>query len=89
MTTLLGALFLVGAIVVPLTWADSYPVRPLSASMMIGGAGVLGLGICGSRFLPLGTRIREFTFIGSGMIGMASLVIGALTLIETYRLAGS
>jgi hypothetical protein len=44
------------------------------------GTGMAGMSI--SRLLASGSRAREFTFIGGGMIGMAMMVIGLSTLVE-------
>lgn len=85
LVALLGALVIVIAIALPTLWTDSYPVRIFSASMTLAGAGVLVFGLSVSTFLKPGTRAKEFTFIGSGGIGMAMMVIGALTLVEIYR----
>ncbi|MCZ9884696.1 hypothetical protein [Arthrobacter sp. B2a2-09] len=85
LTGLLGVLLIVIAIALPALWTDSYPVRIFSASMTVAGAGVLVFGLSVSTFLKSGTRAKEFTFIGCGGIGMAMMVIGALTLVEIYR----
>lgn len=53
-----------------------------SLSMLVVGVGIGLAGMSFSRLLPPGTRTREYTFIGSGMIGMAMLVFGLLTLVE-------
>ncbi|MFK4295612.1 multisubunit Na+/H+ antiporter MnhB subunit [Arthrobacter sp. GAS37] len=85
LTALLGMLIIVIAIALPALWTDSYPVRKASASMTAAGAGLLVLGLSLSTFLKPGTRAKEFTFVGSGGIGMAMMVIGALTLVEIDR----
>jgi hypothetical protein len=51
-------------------------------SMVLVGFGTVLSGISLSRLLASGSRAREFTFIGGGMIGMAMVVIGLLTLVE-------
>lgn len=83
LTAWTGVVCIIVALVLPFIWTDSFPFRPLSVSITLAGAGVLAAGLCGSSFLARGTRRREFTLIGSGMLGMAMLVIGALTLLET------
>ena len=83
LTALLGVACIIVALTLPLIWTDTFPFRPLSVSMTLAGAGILAAGLCASRFLPRRTKRREFTFIGSGILGMAMLVIGALTLLET------
>lgn len=85
MSALVVAVVTVVAAVLPILWTDSYPVRPVSASMVFAGAGLLCLCYFSSVLLPAGTRAREFTVIGSGMVGMALLLIGGLTIIEIYR----
>jgi hypothetical protein len=54
--------------------------------MVIAGAGILMFGLPISQLLKPGSRAKEFTFIGSGMVGMAMLIIGVLTLVEVNRL---
>ncbi|MEW1823329.1 hypothetical protein AB0323_21410 [Arthrobacter sp. NPDC080031] len=85
LTALLGMLIVLFAIALPVLWTDSYPVRIASASMTVAGAGVLALGLSLSTLLKPGTRGKEFTFVGSGGIGLAMIVIGALTLMEIDR----
>lgn len=82
----LGLATLILAVVLPVIWTDSYPVRIFSASMVIAGAGILMFGLPISQLLKPGSRAKEFTFIGSGMVGMAMLIIGVLTLVEVNRL---
>lgn len=67
--------------------ADNLPIRPFSAILCIGGAGVLAFGPSLSSFLHPGTRTKEFWTIGSGMVGMAFFIIGALTLVQLYTAA--
>lgn len=81
-STAVGLVILIAGILLPVVWTDSYPIRIFSASMAVAGTGVGLAGLSVSRILTPGTRAREFTFIGGGMIGMAMLVIGLLTLVE-------
>jgi hypothetical protein len=53
--------------------------------LAVAGAGIGLARMSVSRVLTPGTRAREFTFIGGGMIGVAMLVIGLLTLVEVAR----
>lgn len=84
-STAVGLVILVVGILLPVVWTDSYPIRSFSASMAVAGAGIGLAGMSVSRIQTAGTRAREFTFIGGGMIGMAMLVIGLLTLVEVAR----
>lgn len=81
-TAALGLVILGVGVFLPVLWSDSFPIRMFSLSMLVIGVGIGLAGMSFSRLLPPGTRKREFTFIGSGMIGMAMLVIGLLTLVE-------
>lgn len=81
-TVAVGLVILGGGILLPVLWSDSYPIRMFSLSMLVIGVGIGLTGMSFSRLLPPGTRPREYTFIGSGMIGMAMLVFGLLTLVE-------
>jgi hypothetical protein len=81
-TVAVGLVILGGGILLPILWSHSYPIRMFSLSMLVIGVGIGLSGMSFSRLLPPGTRTREYTFIGSGMIGMAMLVFGLLTLVE-------
>ena len=84
-STAVGLVILVVGILLPVLWTDSHPIRMFSASLAVAGAGIGLAGMSVSRVLTPGTRAREFTFIGGGMVGMAMLVIGLLTLVEVAR----
>jgi hypothetical protein len=81
-TVAVGLVILGVGMLLPILWSDSYPIRMFSLSMLVIGVGIGLAGMSFSRLLPPGTRTREYTFIGSGMIGMAMLVFGLLTLVE-------
>ena len=84
LTAVVGAALVLLAFPLTLFLADGLPIHPFSAVLCIGGAGVLALGLSAASFLRPGTRAKKFCTIGSGMVGMASLVIGALTLDQLY-----
>lgn len=85
-TVVLGLVILGVGVLLPVLWRDSFPIRMFSRSMLVIGVGIGLAGMSFSRLLPPGTRTREYTFIGSGMIGMSMLVIGLLTLVEVITL---
>jgi hypothetical protein len=87
LTALVGAALILLAFPLSSFLANDLPIRPFSAVLCIGGAGILALGLSAASFIHPGTRAKEFCIIGSGMVGMASLVIGALTLVQLYTAA--
>jgi hypothetical protein len=77
-----GLVIILTGLFLPVLWTDSFPIRMLSLSMVLVGFGTGMAGMSISRLLTAGSRAREFTSIGGGMIGMAMVVIGLLTLVE-------
>jgi hypothetical protein len=77
-----GLVIILTGLFLPVLWTDSFPIRMLSLSMVLVGFGTGMAGMSISRLLTAGSRAREFISIGGGMIGMAMVVIGLLTLVE-------